>query len=118
MFTNPSGDAAGRLIEAAGLKGHRVGGAEVSHLHANFILNRRPSSTRSTPQGGCAGRDPVPGRSPTAGACARDILDLITLVQKTVWADARVWLIPEVQFVGRWQPSELDALYEPPDEAT
>src|SRR4029453_17824977 len=37
MFANPSGDAAGRVIEAAGLKGRRRGGAEISKLHANFI---------------------------------------------------------------------------------
>jgi len=59
MFRNPQGDHSGALIEHCGLKGTRVGGAEVSLMHANFIVN-------------------------TGGATAQNILDLVTLVQKRV----------------------------------
>lgn len=75
VFTNPPGDSAGRLIEAAGVKGHRIGGAEVSRKHANFITTRR-------------------------GATAADVLDLIRLVQRTVHEREGVTLHPEVVVVG------------------
>ncbi|HZS02916.1 MAG TPA: UDP-N-acetylmuramate dehydrogenase [Chloroflexota bacterium] len=88
MFANPPGDAAGRLIEAAGLKGARVGGAVVSPLHANFIVNE-------------------------GGASARDVYTLMRRVQEVVYARMGVWLIPEVQLVGRWRPEELAALATP-----
>ena len=75
VFRNPPGDHAARLIEASGLKGRRMGGAEVSTVHANFIVNK-------------------------GGATAHDIEKLIVLVQETVKRDAKVMLEREVQIVG------------------
>lgn len=75
VFRNPPGDHAARLIEAAGLKGHRIGGAEVSAKHANFIINRGDAS-------------------------ALDIETLINHVQKTVADFHGVHLLPEVRIVG------------------
>lgn len=75
VFRNPPGDHAARLIEAAGLKGHRIGGAEVSPKHANFIIN-------------------------TGNARAADIEALIAHVQATVLAVHGVELLHEVRIVG------------------
>ncbi len=75
VFRNPAGDHAARLIEAAGLKGRRIGGAEVSPKHANFIIN-------------------------TGTATARDIRRLISLVQAEVERTAGVRLVLEVHQVG------------------
>jgi len=75
VFKNPPGDHAGRLIEAAGLKGLAVGGAVVSRVHANFIENR-------------------------GGASARDILSLINTVALKVMDAFSVRLEPEVEVVG------------------
>ncbi len=74
VFRNPPGDHAGRLIEAAGLKGLRLGGAEVSEKHANFIINR-------------------------GGATASDIRRLIELIQERVERSSGLRLIPEVRLV-------------------
>lgn len=79
-FVNPPGDHAGRLIEQAGLKGTRVGGVEVSALHANFIIN--------------------PGG--VGKATAQDVVNLIELIQSTVEQRFSVHLVPEVQFIGEW----------------
>ncbi len=76
VFKNPTGDFAGRLIEAAGLKGIRAGGAEVSTVHANFIVNR-------------------------GGATAADVIALIERVRAVVHAQSGVLLEPEVRIVGR-----------------
>nr|WP_026289883.1 UDP-N-acetylmuramate dehydrogenase [Thioalkalivibrio sulfidiphilus] len=75
VFRNPPGDHAGRLVEAAGLKGHRIGGAQVSEKHANFIIN-------------------------TGDATAADLEALIRHVQATVEARFGVRLEPEVRVVG------------------
>jgi UDP-N-acetylmuramate dehydrogenase len=88
IFANPPGDFAGRLIEAAGLKGAQVGGAQISDHHANFIVN--------------------PG-----GATARDVFALIRRAQATVWETAGVWLQPEVQLVGAWSSDDLAGLAGP-----
>lgn len=78
VFRNPPGDYAARLIETAGLKGHRIGGAEVSTKHANFIINR-------------------------ADASASDIEKLIEHVRETVLAVHGVSLTHEVRIVGEAQ---------------
>ena len=77
IFRNPPGDHAGRLIEAAGLKGATEGGAMVSTKHANFIVNIGDSS-------------------------AEDVRTLIRLCQKTVKERFGVDLVPEVEMVGEW----------------
>jgi len=79
VFTNPPGDYAGRLIEVVNLKGHTLGRAQVSTLHANWIVN-------------------------LGGATARDVLGLITLMQERVRAETGVELKPEVKRVGEFLP--------------
>jgi len=74
-FRNPPGDHAARLIEAAGLKGYRIGGAEVSPKHANFVIN-------------------------TGGASAADMEALIHHMQRVVEQHFGVRLQPEVHIVG------------------
>lgn len=76
VFKNPAGDFAGRLIEAAGLKGTVRGGAQISCVHANFIAN-------------------------TGGAKAADVLALIREAQAQVKLKTGVELQPEVRIVGR-----------------
>ncbi len=74
IFKNPEGDSAGRLIDAAGLKGYSIGGAEVSDVHANFIINK-------------------------TGATAHDIESLIDYIRATVEKQFGVELQLEVQLV-------------------
>ncbi|MCD1261618.1 UDP-N-acetylmuramate dehydrogenase [Paenibacillus athensensis] len=75
VFRNPQGGFAAKLIEEAGLKGKRVGGAEVSELHANFIVN-------------------------TGNATAVDVLTLIEEIQQIVLDKYGISLVPEVLVVG------------------
>jgi UDP-N-acetylmuramate dehydrogenase len=77
MFKNPNGDYAGKLIEAAGLKGTRIGNAEISSLHGNFFINH--DNTK-----------------------AEDIRALIELVMKTVKEKQGVDLELEVELIGDW----------------
>ena len=74
VFKNPENDSAGRLIEAAGLKGMRIGDAEVSEKHANFIVNQ-------------------------GGASAADILSLMDRIKIKVKQQSGVELIPEVEIL-------------------
>jgi len=76
-FRNPPGDSAGRLIDAAGLKGRRIGGAGVSEKHANFVVND--------------------GRGTAA-----DVRALVDEVAATVERETGVRLEPEVVFLGDW----------------
>jgi UDP-N-acetylmuramate dehydrogenase len=76
VFRNPAGDHAARLIEACGLKGLARGGARVSEMHANFIVN------------------------PERRASAADIEGLIQEVRRRVLERTAVDLVPEVRIVG------------------
>lgn len=75
VFKNPVGHSAGKLLEQAGLKGVRVGGAQVSEQHANFIVN-------------------------LGGATAREILTLMETMQKRVYEKTGIELEPELRIIG------------------
>ena len=76
VFRNPPGDYAARLIESCGLKGHQIGGAQVSLKHANFIINE------------------------AAQAKAMDISLLIELIRQVVQEKHGIELMQEVHFIG------------------
>ena len=75
VFRNPANDHAGRLVEMAGLRGLRIGNAQVSPKHGNFIIN-------------------------LGGATAQDVRELISEVQQQVYEYSGVRLEPEVKMVG------------------
>ena len=78
VFKNPNGDHAARLIEAAGLKGFRIGGAQISDQHANFIIN-------------------------TGEASSADIIALIRRAQAAVKQHSDIELETEVRMIGEWE---------------
>jgi UDP-N-acetylmuramate dehydrogenase len=81
VFANPPGTYSGKLIEEAGLKGHRLGGAEISRQHANFIVN-------------------------SGGATADDVYGLMRHAQDVVFQRTGIWLRTEIELFGRWSETE------------
>jgi UDP-N-acetylmuramate dehydrogenase len=84
VFKNPDGDSAGRLLEEAGVKGLRRGGAEVSSVHANFLVNLGDATTG-------------------------DMLTLMALMREAVYHSQGILLEPEVKLIGTrfpWQSVE------------
>ena len=84
VFRNPPDDSAGRLVDACGLKGMRIGGAQISEKHANFIVNE-------------------------GGATAADIRRLAELARREVGRRFGVDLVFEIHFVGDWSDWRPDA---------
>lgn len=76
-FRKIEGVGAGRLVDQVGLKGYRIGGAQISHIHANIIVN-------------------------LGGATARDVRELIALAQHRVYEELGYQLTPEIAFVGEF----------------
>jgi len=77
IFRKIEGVGAGRLIDQLGMKGHRIGGAQISHIHANIMVN-------------------------LGGATARDVRELIALAQRRVKDELGHELTPEIAFVGEF----------------
>jgi UDP-N-acetylmuramate dehydrogenase len=84
-FRNPPGDHAGRLVEAVGLRGHRIGGAAWSDVHANFVVN-------------------------LGGATARDVLALVNLARSRVKESFGIVLETEVRLLGEFLAEDLQDL--------
>ncbi len=85
VFKNPPDDAAGRLIDAVGLKGYRRGGVAVSEMHANFLVADEH-------------------------ATAQDVWDLVWAVRRRVGEVTGVWLVPEIQFAGAFDRTGDEAM--------
>ena len=75
VFKNPENKYAAKLIDEMGLKGFKIGGAEVSSMHSNFIINN-------------------------SSASSKDIYELITVIQQKVLQSKGIYLQPEVRMVG------------------
>jgi UDP-N-acetylmuramate dehydrogenase len=75
VFKNPQADSAGKLIDAAGCKGMKMGGIEVSHLHANYFINKN------------------------GGTCA-EFLQLMEIVKEKVMKRSGIELEPEIKIIG------------------
>ena len=80
-FKRPEGNFAGTLIEKAGLKGKKIGGAEVSEKHAGFIIN-------------------------SGSATAKDVLSLVEYVRKSVYEMSGIMLEPEIKKIGEFGETE------------
>lgn len=76
VFRNPLPHYAGQLVQESGLKGYQIGGAKISELHGNFIVN-------------------------TGNATAKDVLDLIDYVKKTIYEKHSVKMETEVEIIGQ-----------------
>jgi len=75
VFKNPENSYAAQLIDDMGLKGFKIGGAEISKMHANFIINN-------------------------SSASSKDVFELITLIQQKVLQKKGIYLQPEVRMIG------------------
>jgi UDP-N-acetylmuramate dehydrogenase len=85
IFKNPAGKSAGRLIEAAGLKGLQIGGVRISPKHANFFIN-------------------------LGDASASDVMRLIKAVQKEVAERFNILLELEIDLLGDWEPELVEGI--------
>ena len=79
IFKNPEGDSAGRIVDELGLKGTAIGGAKISEVHGNFIVNM-------------------------GGASSEDVIELVKLVRRVAWCEKRIELEPEAILYGsQWK---------------